>query len=89
MQYLGIVLDEKVIIERIGRNRNNKDLAFRVPAAKIKLTVDYLSRNTNARSAPHVSTLGRNSQSSDIDISYTEGFQFNCYQAFEEQHPWN
>ncbi len=82
-------MDEKVIIERIGRNKNNGVLVFRVPAAKIRLTADCFFRNTNAKSAPHVSTLGRNSQSPDIDISYTEGFQLNCYQTFEGQHPWN
>ncbi len=65
-----VVLDEKAIIERIGRIRNNKNITLKALAAKTGLTEGYLSRITNATSAPPISTLTRIAQGLGIDVSY-------------------
>ncbi len=63
-------MDEKAIIERIGRIRNNKNITLKALAAKTGLTEGYLSRITNANNAPPISTLARIAQGLEIDISY-------------------
>ncbi len=63
-------MDEKAIIDRIGRIRNNKNITLKALAAKTGLTEGYLSRITNATSAPPISTLTRIAQGLDIDVSY-------------------
>ena len=63
-------MDEKAIIDRIGRIRNNKNITLKSLAAKTGLTEGYLSRITNATSAPPISTLSRIAQGLDIDVSY-------------------
>lgn len=63
-------MDEKAIIERIGRIRNNKNITLKALAAKTGLTEGYLSRITNATTAPPISTLARIAQGLEIDISY-------------------
>ena len=63
-------MNEKAIIEKIKRIRQNKNITLRELAIKTGLTEGYLSRIENSESAPPISTLSRIAQALNIDVSY-------------------
>ena len=63
-------MNEKAIIEKIKRIRQNKNITLKELAIKTGLTEGYLSRIENSESAPPISTLSRIAQALNIDVSY-------------------
>jgi transcriptional regulator with XRE-family HTH domain len=63
-------LDERSIIEKIKRIRQNNNITLKDLAEKTDLTVGYLSRIENGNKVPPIPTLDRIAQGLNTDISF-------------------